>query len=108
MGILRLSTAVSSVSVFWNMLLSHAGLRAQGLLSRDTCGLRNKCDLHRVLPLSHIPSPFLWGWGEGTWVQTQGFILAKQALYHLSHIFSSFFSGYLGDGVSRAVCPGWP
>jgi hypothetical protein len=26
----------------------------------------------------------------------------------LSHIFSSFFSGYLGDGVSRAVCPGWP
>jgi hypothetical protein len=28
-----------------------------------------------------------------------GFSLAKQALYHLSHIFSPFFSVYFGNGV---------
>jgi hypothetical protein len=26
----------------------------------------------------------------------------------LSHISSPFCSGYLGDGVSRTICPGWP
>jgi hypothetical protein len=38
---------------------------------------------------------FIW---TGIW--TQGFILAKQALYHLSHAASSFCSGYFGDGDS--------
>jgi hypothetical protein len=28
----------------------------------------------------------------------QGFVLAKQVLYNLSHTSSTFCSGYLGDG----------
>jgi hypothetical protein len=28
----------------------------------------------------------------------QGLMLAKQALYHLNHTPSSFYSGYFGDG----------
>jgi hypothetical protein len=31
-----------------------------------------------------------------------------QALYHLSHFCSPFFSGYFGDGILQTVCPGWP
>jgi hypothetical protein len=43
----------------------------------------------------------------------QGFVLATQALtklvlYYLSHTFSPFCSGYFGDGVSQAICLGWP
>jgi hypothetical protein len=34
-------------------------------------------------------------------------LLAKQALYHLSHNFIPFFSDYFGDGLSRTICPGW-
>jgi hypothetical protein len=34
--------------------------------------------------------------------------LAKLMLYHLSHTYSSFCSGYFGDGVSRTICLGWP
>jgi hypothetical protein len=32
----------------------------------------------------------------------------KQALYHLSHSFCPFCSGYFGGGVSRTVRLGWP
>jgi hypothetical protein len=32
-------------------------------------------------------------------VWTQGFTLAKQVLYHLSHASSLFCSGYFGEGV---------
>jgi hypothetical protein len=46
---------------------------------------------------------FFFG-GIGVW--TQGFALAKQALYYLSHTFSPFCSGYFGDGVSWAICLG--
>jgi hypothetical protein len=35
-------------------------------------------------------------------------MLAKQALYCLSHSSSLFFSGYFGDRVSRTTCLGWP
>jgi hypothetical protein len=42
----------------------------------------------------------------GVW--TQGFALAKQALYCLSHTFSPFCSGYFGDRVSGTSSPGWP
>jgi hypothetical protein len=34
---------------------------------------------------------------DGTRVWTQGFVLAKQMLYCLSHSSSPFFSGYFGD-----------
>jgi hypothetical protein len=43
---------------------------------------------------------FLWDWG-----QTQGFMLAKQAFYHLSHTPSSFCSGYSGDGGLKNYLP---
>jgi hypothetical protein len=33
---------------------------------------------------------------------------AKQALYHLSHTFSPFYSGYFGDAIFQTVCLGWP
>jgi hypothetical protein len=33
------------------------------------------------------------------------FMLAKQALYHLSPASSSFYSGYFGDGVLLSICP---
>jgi hypothetical protein len=44
----------------------------------------------------------------GTGVWTQGFVLAEQAFYRLSHISSPFCSSYCGDGVSRTICSGWP
>jgi hypothetical protein len=31
---------------------------------------------------------------------TQGFTLARQSLYHLSHTYSPFCSGYFGKGIS--------
>jgi hypothetical protein len=34
--------------------------------------------------------------------------LQSKALYHLSHISSSFCSDYFGDGVSQTVCLGCP
>jgi hypothetical protein len=45
---------------------------------------------------------FLIFGGSGVW--TQGFTLAKQVLYCLSHTSSPFCFGYFGDGVS---CPTW-
>jgi hypothetical protein len=48
---------------------------------------------------------FLCVCGTGVWIQ--GFALAKQALYHLSHTSSPFCSGYFGDLVSWTICPGW-
>jgi hypothetical protein len=36
------------------------------------------------------------------------FALAKQALYCLSHTSSPFCSDYFGDGILKAICPGWP
>jgi hypothetical protein len=45
---------------------------------------------------------YFFGGGEtGIWIQ--GFVLAKQVFYCLSHTFSPFCPGYFGDGVS-----GWP
>jgi hypothetical protein len=41
-----------------------------------------------------------------TKVWAQGFTLAKQVLYCLSHISSLFCSGYFGNRIS--TCPGWP
>jgi hypothetical protein len=41
----------------------------------------------------------------GTGVYTQGFALAKQVLYCLSHTFSPFCSGYFGEG-GFTFCPG--
>jgi hypothetical protein len=62
--------------------------------------------------------PFWLGWDEislaflflffgGTRVWTQGFTLAKQALYRLSNTSSPFCSGYFGDGISQTICMGW-
>jgi hypothetical protein len=45
---------------------------------------------------------------DGTRVWTQGFVLAKQALYHVSYASSPFYSGYFGDRVLQTICPGWP
>jgi hypothetical protein len=45
-------------------------------------------------------------WGTG--VYTQGFALAKQALYFLSHTSSPFCYGYFGDMVLRTIYLGWP
>jgi hypothetical protein len=39
---------------------------------------------------------------------SQGFTLAKQVLYSLSHTSSPFCSGSFGDGVSWTIYPGWP
>jgi hypothetical protein len=36
---------------------------------------------------------------DGTEISIQGFVLAKQELYHLSHASSLFCSGYSADGV---------
>jgi hypothetical protein len=46
---------------------------------------------------------FFW---RGHWAQS--FELAKQLLYHLSHTFSPFCSGYVEDGVLGTICLGWP
>jgi hypothetical protein len=68
------------------------------------------CDLWLCLWL------FSWGFeGQffffffcGTEIWMQGFTLAKQALYWLSHTTSPFCSGYFGDGVFRTLCLDWP
>jgi homogentisate 1,2-dioxygenase len=39
----------------------------------------------------------------GTWFSTQGFTLAKQTLYHLSHTSGPFQSGYFGEVVSQTI-----
>jgi hypothetical protein len=44
----------------------------------------------------------------GTVVWRQGFTIAKQALYCLSHASSAFCCSYFGDGVSPTICPSWP
>jgi hypothetical protein len=44
----------------------------------------------------------------GTGVWTQGFVLAKQVLYYLSHASSPFCSGYFEDRIFWTICPGWP
>jgi hypothetical protein len=36
-----------------------------------------------------------------------GFVLAKLALYLLSHTSSPFCFGYFGDEFSRTICLGW-
>jgi hypothetical protein len=36
-----------------------------------------------------------------------GFMLAKQAFYHLSHTFGQFYSGNVGNGVSWTICLDW-
>jgi hypothetical protein len=41
-----------------------------------------------------------------TGVSTQGFTLAKQALYNLSHTSSPLCSGYFGDGSLSNSLPG--
>jgi hypothetical protein len=44
--------------------------------------------------------------GSGVWIQ--GFSLAKQTLYHLSHTCSPFlFMLFWRWGVSRTICPDW-
>jgi hypothetical protein len=53
-----------------------------------------------IHPLYYFSFSFFFG-------GTQGFVLAKQALYHSSHVFSPFFSGYFGDGLSRTICLDW-
>jgi hypothetical protein len=49
-----------------------------------------------------LGGPLLFFDRTGIW--TQGFALAKQALYHLS----PFFSGYFGDGVLWTISSDWP
>jgi hypothetical protein len=51
-------------------------------------------------------SVFFFFYGTGTW--TQCFVLAKQALYHLSWTSSPFCYGYFGDGLSQTICLSWP
>jgi hypothetical protein len=41
---------------------------------------------------------------EGFFFLTQGFALAKQAIYCLSHTSGPFCSGYFGDGVGLSNC----
>jgi hypothetical protein len=38
----------------------------------------------------------------------QGFVLAKQALYYLSHTYSPFCYGYFGDRILQTIFLGWP
>jgi hypothetical protein len=40
---------------------------------------------------------------NGTGISTQSFMLTQQVLYHLSHTFSPFCSGYFEDGISPAI-----
>jgi hypothetical protein len=50
---------------------------------------------------------FIYSFGNGSGVWTQGFIVTKQVLYHLSHITSPFCSGYFGDGILRTTSLSW-
>jgi hypothetical protein len=49
---------------------------------------------------------FLYFFFGETGVWTQGFVLAKQVVYHLSHTSGSFCSGHFGDRVSRSILGG--
>jgi hypothetical protein len=44
---------------------------------------------------------FVCMYGTGVW--TQDFMLATQAVYHLSHTSSPFCSGYFGEGASQTI-----
>jgi hypothetical protein len=44
--------------------------------------------------------------GVGLEFCTQGFPLAQQVLFHMSHCSTSLCSGYFGDGVSQSICSG--
>jgi hypothetical protein len=50
---------------------------------------------------------FFFSWGT-VWSLNSRLLLAKQALYRLSHTSCPFSSGYFGDGVSQTICPGQP
>jgi hypothetical protein len=52
---------------------------------------------------SHRDVSFFFLFGR-TGIWTQGFTLAKQTVYHLSHISSPFYSGYFGDRISWTIC----
>jgi hypothetical protein len=49
--------------------------------------------------------PFFFWWIWTVW--TQGFTLAGQMLYHLSHTCSPFCMVIFGDGVLWTIYPGW-
>jgi hypothetical protein len=60
-----------------------------------------------ALPISPHFTCCLFFFGHtGVWIH--GFMFAKQALYHLSHISSRFCYGIFGDGVPQTIFPGWP
>jgi hypothetical protein len=61
-----------------------------------------------IFPLRLCPGSFkaraLIFWGDGeTGISNQGFVIAKQALYHLNHTSSPFCFGYFGAGVLGTV-----
>jgi hypothetical protein len=79
------------------------GSQWQNVLAWRACnlqGLRRPIQSYKLLF-----KLFFFSCGTGVW--TQGFALAKQALYCWSHTPSPFCSGYFGDGASWALCPGW-
>jgi hypothetical protein len=69
--------------------------------------LRALCLVGRHPTTWTIPPAFFFFFFGGTEIWTQGFMLAKQALYHLSHTCSPFCCGYFGDRVSQTICLGW-
>jgi hypothetical protein len=46
--------------------------------------------------------------GEGMWDLNSGLCTAKPLLYGSSHTSRPCCTGYFGDGLSGAICPGWP
>jgi hypothetical protein len=102
------------LSLWWSLLLFQYYQKPYSR-TRDS-DLHNTCS--HVISLSLSPSLFTFkGWfcslrptfffffcGTGVW--TQDFELAKQALCHLSHTFSPFYSGYFRDGGLVNYLPG--
>jgi hypothetical protein len=113
--------------VYWSVKFWLCWWRLVGCVMVEICEPPHHCVCqYMFLEFENIPSPqknwslfkqkeainsqspinFFGCFGE-TRVWIQGFVLAKQALYHFIHTSSPFCSGYFGHRVSWIICPGW-
>jgi hypothetical protein len=87
------------------MWLAFGFINASSTESHKKSSVNVSTPVYLDSPIENILSLGFFG-GTGVW--TQGFRVAKQVLYSLSHVSSPSCSGYFRDGVSWTFCPGWP
>jgi hypothetical protein len=103
-GCCRLCIIVLSLHVLWHYLFEYSISHTNSFQTINQIKIEIKSEgiyeFMNVKQLTIIFPPFFSRWN---WVWTQGFILAKQVLYNLSHISSLLYSGYFSYGVLQTV-----